>query len=116
MKSYSNSNSIEDMSYEAFYEICKRIFEAIDNDFDFYKVILGDDSMPYLSVKFNNLFRVNFGVERSRAKDFYIEHYISGFVGIIKLWIKNPDVYLIDEVSKLLTELYSTDMITLLNK
>lgn len=116
MNSDSEVKSIGDLHYDAFNEINNRIFEVIEEDFEFYKVMLGDDSIPYLTVKFTNAIKNHISGERTKHREFYIEYMVAGFVGIVKLWIKNPEKYSIDEVSKLLTEIYSRDMIELLTK
>jgi len=116
MNSVEEVSQISELSYEGFKTINDRMFMAIKEDYDFYKVVLGDESIPYLSVKFHNVIRNHIGVGMEKERAFYIEYLVSGLVGIIKLWIRDPEKYSIDEVSKLLINIHSTDMIDLLSK
>lgn len=116
MNSNSEVNSITDLSYEDFVEINNKIFNAIEEDFELYQVILGNESIPYLSVRFSNVIKRHIGGNGSKNRAFYIEYIVSGFVGIIKLWINNPQEYSISHITQLLIDVYSTDMIELLSK
>lgn len=109
---------IEDFGnrYDVFDKINHQIFKVMEEDFEFYKVMLGDESVPYFTVKFTNVVKKHFSGERTKQKAFYIEYMVSGFVGIVKLWIRDPGKYTIDEISKLLIEVFSLDIVELLVK
>jgi len=65
-------------------------------------------------MKFTNTIKNHISDKKTKSRVFYIEYMVSGPVGIIRLWIKTPETYSIDEVSKLLIEIYYIDMIDLL--
>lgn len=115
MNSNENIKSINDLSYDAFLELNKCLFMTIEEDIEFYKVILSDGSIPYLLIKLTNVIKDHIanglhGTKRS----FYVEYMVAGLIGIIRYWIKNRDNYTIDDVTKLLVDIYSKDMIDLL--
>ncbi|PAB60144.1 TetR/AcrR family transcriptional regulator [Anaeromicrobium sediminis] len=126
MNSNSNIHTIDDLGYDDFYEIIKKVFETIEEDIDFYKVILGDESIPYLSIKFTNVIKNHISEGLDKPSTFkvgernidhriiYVEYMAAGLIGVIRFWINNKDKYSMEEVSRLLINMYSKDMIELL--
>ncbi|MCT4509567.1 MAG: TetR/AcrR family transcriptional regulator [Tepidibacter sp.] len=127
MKSSNNIDTINDLGYDDFYELNKKVFETIQEDFDFYKVILGDESIPYLSIKFTNIIKnhMNEGLDKSVSvkenrdvdnRIIYIEYMAAGLIGVIRFWINNRNKYSIEEVSKIVVNMYSEDILELLKR
>lgn len=125
MKSSNNIDTINDLRYDDFYELNKKVFETIEEDFDFYKVILEDQSIPYLSIKFTNIIKnhMNEGLDKSASvkenrdvdnRIIYIEYMAAGLIGVIRFWINNRNKYSIEEVSKIVVNMYSQDILELL--
>lgn len=114
MNSHEEVSGIQDLSYDAFKEINIRIFKAIEEEFELYQVILGDDSIPYLALRFSKVIKNHIGGGITKKRAFFIEYIVAGFVGVVRLWIKDPGKYTIEDITELLTEVYSTDMIQLL--
>jgi len=125
MKSSNNIDTINDLRYDDFYELNKKVFETIEEDFDFYKVILEDESIPYLSIKFTNIIKnhMNEGLDKSASvkenrdvdnRIIYIEYMAAGLIGVIRFWINNRNKYSIEEVSKIVVNMYSQDILELL--
>lgn len=126
MSTSNDTQIIDDLGYDEFYEINKRVFQAIEEDFDFYKVILGDETVPYLSHKFTNVIKSHmsqglsqsYEVKRSREKKqysrIYVEYMAAGLIGVIRFWMNNKSNYTIDEVSEIVVNMYSKDILELL--
>tara|TARA_B100000965_G_C19393782_1_gene670191 strand:+ start:32 stop:640 length:609 start_codon:yes stop_codon:yes gene_type:complete len=126
MNASSNINTIDELGYDDFYEINKKVFKAIEEDFDFYKVIMGDDSIPYLSIKFTNVIKnhMSEGLDKSAKlktgeknvdnSEIYVEYMAAGLIGVIRFWINNRHKYSIEEVSKIVINMYSKDILELL--
>ncbi|WFD11909.1 TetR/AcrR family transcriptional regulator [Tepidibacter hydrothermalis] len=126
MNASSNVNIIDDLGYDEFYEINKKVFKAIEEEFDFYKVILGDESIPYLSFKFTNVIKnhMSEGLDKSYSlknderniehRIIYVEYMAAGLIGVIRFWVNNKDKYSIEEVSRIVINMYSKDILELL--
>jgi AcrR family transcriptional regulator len=121
MNASININVIDDLGYDEFYEINKKVFKAIEEDFDFYKVILGDESIPYLSLKFTNVIKnhMSEGLDKSYSlksddRIIYIEYMAAGLIGVIRFWVNNKDKYSIEEISRIVINMYSKDILELL--
>lgn len=114
MNSSADVESINDLSYDTLKQLNYNIFRAIEEDLELFQVILGNESVPYLSTKLNNTIRNHIGNTQAKKRKVYVEYIVAGFVGVIKLWLNNYDSYTIDEVSDLLVDIYSIDMIDLL--
>lgn len=126
MKGNSQDLKIEELNYAEFYEINKKVFQAIEDDFDFYSVILGDESIPYLTFKFSNVIKNHMteGLSESSSalangesmehKRIYVEYMAAGLIGVIRFWISNKKEYSIEEVSQIVINMYSEDILELL--
>lgn len=128
MNSNSNIDKIDDLSYDDFYELVKIVFNTIEQDIDFYKVILRDYSIPYLSIKFTNVIKEHMREGLDKCSTFeneerniehrivYVEYMAAGLIGIIRFWVNNRHKYSIEEVSQIVIDIYSKDILELLKK
>jgi len=126
MNSSRNIDTIDDLGYDDFYEIIKKVFEVIEEDFEFYKVIMGDESIPYLSIKFTNVIKnhMSEGLNNSGPLKagktnidhgiIYVEYMAAGLIGVIRFWVNNRHKYSIEEVSRIVINIYSKDILQLL--
>lgn len=126
MNANSNIDTIDTLGYDDFYELIKKVFETIEKDIDFYKIILGDESIPYLSIKFTNVIKnhMSEGLDKSKQlktgvknvdnRKIYVEYMATGLIGVIRFWINNMHKYSIGEVSEIIINMYSKDILELL--
>ncbi|MCT4619588.1 MAG: TetR/AcrR family transcriptional regulator [Marinisporobacter sp.] len=122
----SNIETIDELGYDEFYEIIKKTFEAIEEDFDFYKVIMGDESIPYLSLKFTNVIKNHMSQAGDKSdplktedgnidnRIIYVEYMAAGLIGVIRFWVNNKHKYSIEEISRIVINMYSKDILELL--
>ncbi|WP_432661970.1 TetR/AcrR family transcriptional regulator C-terminal domain-containing protein [Wukongibacter baidiensis] len=126
MNANSNIDTIDALGYDDFYELIKKVFKTIEEDIDFYKIILGDESIPYLSIKFTNVIKnhMSEGLDKSTQlktgernvdnRKIYVEYMAAGLIGVIRFWINNRHKYSIEEVSRIVIDMYSKDILELL--
>lgn len=67
---FEQVQSIDDLSYEVYKQLNNKIFETIEEDLEMFQVILGNESVPYLSTKLNNLIREYIGMGRAKKGTF----------------------------------------------
>lgn len=87
---------------------------------------MGDESIPYLSIKFTNVIKKHMsqGIDKSDSlkteernidhRIIYIEYMAAGLIGAIRFWVNNRHKYSLEEVSRLVINIYSKDMLELL--
>lgn len=110
-----------DLNYDIFYVIVMNQFAAVEEDLEFFNLILGDDSIPYLQSKFVNVIKSHMSQgqkkeDMARSKVAYIEYLSSGLTGLIKFWLKNKSQYTIEEMTELVIDIYSNDVLEALGK
>lgn len=90
----------------------KAVFEIIEKNIDFYQVIMSDNGMPSFSKSFKDIIRnhISEGIDKIELlkisdkleRDLHIEYMVSGFVGVMSLWINNHLNYSVEEIAKTL--------------
>lgn len=113
--------NIRELNYDIFYKVVMNQFIAVEEDLEFFNLILGDDSIPYLQSKFVNVIKTH--MSQGQKKDdmvklklAYIEYLSSGLTGLIKFWLKNKSQYTIEEMTELVIDIYSNDVLESLSK
>lgn len=114
---------IKGFGYDHLYNIINTIFKIIDKDSDFYKVILTNKSIPYYSSEFRNLVKksihtgLNFHNKiTAENSEIYSEYMTAGFISVVKYWLNTDKKYSVDEISRLVIDLYSNDILKLTKK
>jgi len=110
---------MEELTYSIFTQLVHNQFNAVEEDLDFFRLIFQDDSIPYLQSKFSNAIRNHMSggtsfTELSKKRQAYIEYLSSGITGLIKFWLRNKDDYTTEEMTSIVIDIYSKDVLEVL--
>lgn len=109
-----STEEIADLNYDIFYHIVYNQFKAVEDDIDFFNLVLGDDSIPYLQAKFVLVIKRHMSQGShliSKERMAYIEFLSAGLTGLIKFWLKNRETYTCEELATIVINIYSKDVL-----
>jgi len=114
-------DQLSDLTYDVFYQLVHNQFRAVEEDLDFFRLVFEDDSIPYLQSKFANViknhmsggYRFN---DLPKLKQAYIEYLSSGIAGLIKFWLKNIDNFSSEDMTSIVIDIYSKDVLDVLRR
>jgi len=115
MDSYDEITSIEDVNAENLYQLTCFTFGALLQDIEFYEMIFMGEGIPSLILEFTDLMKshmLSFGKDDPRTV--YVEFISSGLIGMMRYWIQNREKHSVEEISRILIDLYINNIIDLL--
>lgn len=107
--------SIENVREGNLYELSCMSFAALLEDIEFYEMIFIGEGIPNLILEFTKLLKehmISFGADDIRFV--YVEFISSALIGMMRYWIQNRDKYSVEEISRLLINMYTQNIIDLL--
>ncbi|MET1170856.1 TetR/AcrR family transcriptional regulator [Paenibacillus amylolyticus] len=112
-------SSIHEMDKDMFATMLKTIFDDIEANMIFFKTMITQNIYPnfsvYLKEAFKTIILSGIGDHRHDEKiKIGIEYMISGLVGVICLWIVEPENYRVDNFIEQLSEIHYSNMVDLL--
>ncbi|KLU54956.1 TetR family transcriptional regulator [Paenibacillus sp. VT-400] len=112
-------SSIHEMDKDMFATMLKTIFDDIEANMIFFKTMITQNIYPNFSVYLKEAFKTiifsGIGDHRHDEKiKIGIEYMISGLVGVICLWIVEPENYRVDNFIEQLSEIHYSNMVDLL--
>ncbi|EHS59619.1 TetR/AcrR family transcriptional regulator [Paenibacillus sp. Aloe-11] len=112
-------DDIHEADRGVFIAILRNMFEIIEDNIVFFRVMLTQNCHPNFSAHLKEAFKTfilsGIGDNKHDKKiKIGIEYIISGLVGVICLWIVNPEDYLVDEIIDQLSEIHFKNVLDLL--
>lgn len=88
-----------------YFDIAKRVLNAIESNLIFYKIVLGKNRYPDFANRYQQLMAdfIYAGlnkIEKLKYNHFEVEFLASGMVGFLKYWLANQGDYSKEEVAK----------------
>jgi len=113
MDSFDAAVYRENVNEENLYELCYRSFTVLLEDIEFYEMIFVGDGLPHLISELTTMFRDHIETTgKEETKHVYAEFTSSALIGVMRYWIKNRDKYSVEEISTLLRDLYTKNIIS----
>lgn len=126
MNAKEHLRTLDAVSYEDLRQLITGLFIILQEDIAFYQVVLGDESIPYLAIKFSHLIKSHMtsGLEKDTVfkqekrvldkRTIYIEYMATGLIGIIRFWMKDTNAYTPSELADMVVDMYAKDILELL--
>lgn len=109
--------SLKDLDRAVFLQINQKLFATIKEDKEFYEVMFAHGDLPNLIDEFTDVIRGHMSMGHSdKVSHIYIEYMVSGLIGVIKYWVQSNENQSIEEISSILLEIYSEDLLELLKR
>jgi AcrR family transcriptional regulator len=112
-------NNIHEADKNILITILRNLFEIIDDNIVFFKTMLTQNVQPNFSAHLKEALKTFMltGIDDypfNRKTKIGFEYMISGLVGVICLWIADPENYLVDEIIEQLSEYHFNSVLNLL--
>jgi|LGOV01.1.fsa_nt_gb AcrR family transcriptional regulator len=115
LDSFDKIVSIEDVNEGNLYKLCCMSFEALLQDIEFYEMVFVGEGVPKLILGFTELLKkhmLSFGTDDIRFV--YVEFISSALIGMMRYWVQNRDKFKIEEISRIIIDMYTGNIIDLL--
>lgn len=116
LDSFDEIVSIDGVNESNLYTLCCMSFEALQEHSEFYQMIFVGEGMPKLIIEFTNILKEHMLIcVTVDIKFVYVEFISSALIGMMRYFIQNPSKYSIEEISTIIIDMYTKNVITLLN-
>ncbi|NQX46761.1 TetR/AcrR family transcriptional regulator [Paenibacillus tritici] len=114
----SEITNLQEINKSVFTAIFKKMFLSIKSDIRLYRTMLGDNGQLSFSSRLKDVLRNHIlnGAAlpiHDKKKVLGLEYIISGLVGVICLWISDPEPLSIDEISEQLSDIHFNNFVHL---
>ncbi|AIQ36354.1 TetR family transcriptional regulator [Paenibacillus sp. FSL R5-0345] len=111
----------DEMNRDTFISILSETFKVIEADIVFFKTMLSQNGYPnfstYIKEALKSIMLSGFGDDYNNQKmRIGLEYIISGLVGVICMWIRDPEDLLVEEVVEQLSEIHFHNILDLLKR
>lgn len=111
---------LDNMTKHRFYKVIESMCKTIEEDLEFYQIMLGNYGKTNFQRKMKDILKKHFAVGINNKqllstieKELSIEYMISGIIGVICLWIDTQQ-YDISDIAKILCEVYFSNVSSIL--
>ncbi|MED4953339.1 TetR/AcrR family transcriptional regulator [Paenibacillus macerans] len=116
-----DKKNIHEVDKDMFISILSEMFKVIEANIVFFKTMLSQNGQPNFSTYLKEALKT-FILSSIDTSDYHhnrkmligLEYMISGLVGVICLWIMNPENFVVEEVIEQLSEIHFSNVLDLL--